>query len=170
MEELNKIGLHLSPLKTKILTDVGVGAPLYLDIAGSMLEVLMHADVHKYLGRQISGNLSQRQVAELHHMIRVAWYKFQRHRKVLTNKHVSIKLRLKLFDAVVTPTILYGNPLSASKVGCVAKTDAQINRWLGPCGKRALAHDHAPDEVAGECGPRAPHAGSLDQTIGSLAT
>ena len=38
----------------------------------------------------------------------MAWYKFQRHRKVPTNKHVSIKLRLKLFDAVVTPTILYG--------------------------------------------------------------
>ena len=31
VEELNKIGLHLSPLKTKILTTVDVGAPLYLD-------------------------------------------------------------------------------------------------------------------------------------------
>ena len=27
---------------------------------------------------------------------------------MLINKHVSVKLRLKLFDAVVTPTILYG--------------------------------------------------------------
>ena len=108
VKELNKIGLHVSPLKTKILTTVDVGALLYLDIADSMLEVLMHSDAHKYLGRQISGNLSQRHVTELRHRIRVTWYKFQRHRKVLTNKHVSIKLRLKLFDAVVTPTILYG--------------------------------------------------------------
>ena len=54
VDELNKIGLHLSPLKTKILTTVDVGAQLYLDIASSMLEVLMHSDVHKYLGRQIS--------------------------------------------------------------------------------------------------------------------
>ena len=108
MEEFNKSGLHLSPLlKTKTLMTVDV-APLYLDIAGSMLEVLMHADVHKYLGRHISGNLSQKHVTELRHRIRVAWYAFQRHRKMLTNKHVSIKLRLKLFNAVVTPTILYG--------------------------------------------------------------
>ena len=27
-----------------------------------------------------------------------------------------------------------------------------------------MAHDHAPDEAAGECGPRAPFSGSLDQT------
>ena len=92
VEKLNKIGLHLSPLKTNILMTVDVGAPLYLDIAGNMLEVLMHADFHKYLGRQISGNQSQRHVTELRHRIRVAWYKFQWHREVLTNKHVSINV------------------------------------------------------------------------------
>ena len=34
--------------------------------------------------------------------------KFPRHRRVLVNKHVSIKLRMKFFDAVVTPTMLFG--------------------------------------------------------------
>ena len=34
--------------------------------------------------------------------------KFHRHRRVLVNKHVSIKLRMKFFDAVVTPTMLFG--------------------------------------------------------------
>ena len=34
--------------------------------------------------------------------------KFHRHRRELVNKHVSIKLRMKFFDAVVTPTILFG--------------------------------------------------------------
>ena len=106
-----------------------VGAPLYLDIAGSMLEVLMHADVHKFLGRQISGNLSQRHVIELRHWIRVAWYKFQRHRKVLTNEHVSIKLRLKLFDAVVTPTILYGLHTLPLTHFQLQKLDA-LQRWM----------------------------------------
>ena len=33
---------------------------------------------------------------------------FHRHRRVLVDKHVSIKLRMKFFDAVVTPTILFG--------------------------------------------------------------
>ena len=36
---------------------------------------------------------------------------------MLTHKHISVKLRLRLFDAVVTPTILFSSitmPLTAS--------------------------------------------------------
>lgn len=45
---------------------------------------------------------------EVDHRIQCAWYKFSQHRHVLCNKNISIKLRLKLFDATVTPTILFG--------------------------------------------------------------
>ena len=92
------------------------------------------------MGRQISGDLSQRHVTELRHRIRVAWYKFQRRRKVLTNKHVSVKLRLKLLDAVVTPTILYGLhtlPLThfqLQKLDALQRRMLISIRWLGACG------------------------------------
>lgn len=36
------------------------------------------------------------------------WAKFNHFRHIFTNKHVAMKLRLKLLDAVVTPMILFG--------------------------------------------------------------
>ena len=40
--------------------------------------------------------------------IQAAWATFHKHRQVLTNKHVSIRSRLKLFASTVTPTITFG--------------------------------------------------------------
>ena len=34
--------------------------------------------------------------------------KFHKHRLILTNRHVALQLRLKLFDIVVSPTLLFG--------------------------------------------------------------
>ena len=64
--------------------------------------------VHKYLGRHIPGDLKTRGELEFAHRLAAAWGKFHKHRTTLLNKHVSIKLRLKLFEAVVTPTVLFG--------------------------------------------------------------
>ena len=52
-------------------------------------------DSHKYLGRHIPGNLKQRGCVDLNH------------RTIVANKHVSFKLRLKLFNAVVTTAMLF---------------------------------------------------------------
>ena len=40
--------------------------------------------------------------------LRCAWHKFHIHRRELTNKHINLELRIRLFKAVVVPTILYG--------------------------------------------------------------
>ena len=85
----------------------------------------------------------------------VAWFKFHQRRNVLTNKHISIKLRLKLFDAVVIPPHFFDfTPCFAwthdavgsavvlcrlrtvpscsqvSEVGCLANTHVQLNCWM----------------------------------------
>jgi len=130
IQELGKIGLHLSPHKTKVFTTSDVESALYLDICGDMVEVLMPDSVHKYLGRHLDGNLFQRHITELNHRIHVAWYKLQLHRKVLTNRHVSIKLRLKLFDATVTPTVLYGLHTLSLTQQQLQKLDIVLRRML----------------------------------------
>ena len=84
-----------------------------------MVEVVTNESVHKYLGRHISGDLKRRHVAELNHRISLAWGSFHKHRRVLTNKNVSISLRLKLFDAVVSSTFLFALhtlPLTGSQL------------------------------------------------------
>ena len=106
--ELQKVGLHLNMDKTKIFTTDSLSTPLYLDVADGIVEVLRGSVAHKYLGRTLPGNLRLRGEVELSHRIQNAWAKFHKHRTTLTDRHVSVKSRLKLYEATVTPTVLYG--------------------------------------------------------------
>ena len=73
-----------------------------------MVEVLHETASHKYLGRYLSGDLDKRAEVEVKHRIQQAWFKFHQHQRVLTNQHISVKLRMKLFDAAISPSLLFG--------------------------------------------------------------
>ena len=60
-----------------------------------------------YLGRSLS--LTDVHDSELRHRIAKAWAKFGTYRQELTDKTIPLILRLKLFQSVVTPTVLYGS-------------------------------------------------------------
>ena len=91
---------------------------------------------HKYLGRTISGHLKRRGLVELQHRIQIGWMTFHKYKCILTNKHIALKLRLQLFDAVVSPTILFGLatlPVTKSDnhtVDKLQRKDASIDCWL----------------------------------------
>ena len=92
---------------------------MYVEVSQDLVHVLHEGSSHKYLGRHIPGNLKQRGRVELHHRKTIAWAKFNKHRTILTNKHVSflLKLRLKFFNAVVTPAMLFSlHTLALTKV------------------------------------------------------
>ena len=58
------------------------------------------------MGRQITfGALHE---DELDHRLRSGWAKFTQHKQELASKTYSLNDRLRLFDAVITPTVLYG--------------------------------------------------------------
>ena len=111
-EELRRMGLELNAKKSKIFcTDPAVyasEAPVYVDAAGGMIEVVRARESHQYLGTSLPGDLRVRGKRNLAHRLKCAWAKFHLFHASLTNKHVNIKLRLRLFDAVVTPSALYG--------------------------------------------------------------
>ena len=72
---------------------------------------------HKYLGRNVTGDLKNRGKSTVDHRLACAWMKFRSLQHVFEDKHVSIKLRLKLFESVVSSTLLYGletTPLTQS--------------------------------------------------------
>ena len=73
-----------------------------------MAEIVQDLKTHRYLGRFLSGNLDARGMVEVRHRIQCAWMKFGQNARALTNRKVSLKLRLKLFDAVVSPSLLFG--------------------------------------------------------------
>ena len=114
-EELRAIGLEMHPSKTKVLTSSCPCPFQFLDVDGMMINVLSSMESHKYLGRLITLNPAMRVTVELKNRINAGWHKFHEHRQWLCNHHVHIGLRLRLFDAVVTPSILFGGavlPLS----------------------------------------------------------
>ena len=134
VEELSRAGLCLKEAKTKILTTdpetSSLDSPLLVDIAGCMVEVLRQNDTHKYLGRVFSGDLRKRGDINLRHRMQCGWMKYSHFRQVLQNRHIPITLRLKLFDAVITPTVLYS--LSSTPL-----TSTQLER-LNACQRRML--------------------------------
>ena len=75
------------------------------------------------------GNLKQRGCVELHHRKTIAWAKFNKHRTVLTNKHVSLKLRLKFLIAVVTQAL--AKLESHALLGPLIIGYACIGTWYG---------------------------------------
>ena len=88
-----------------------------VEVSQDLVHVLHEGSPDKYLGRHIPGNLTHRGCVELHHRKTIAWANFNKHRTVLTNKHVSLKLRLKFFNAVVTPAMIFSlHTLALTKV------------------------------------------------------
>ena len=106
--EGKRIGLQLHPEKTKILHNgIGYGAGVQSATADGMnIEVLGSGSDTMYLGRALS--LTNPHDTELKHRIRKAWAKFGLYKNDLTDKSIPLKLRMKLFNAVLTPTALYG--------------------------------------------------------------
>lgn len=106
--EGKKIGLELHPEKTKIMhNNIGYGSLVRnANIAGMDIEVLDGTAETMYLGRALS--LTNTHEVELKHRIKKAWAKFGIYRQELTDRAIPLHLRLKLFQSVVPPTILYG--------------------------------------------------------------
>jgi hypothetical protein len=111
VSEAGKVGLCIHPEKTKVFFN-GVGrkggaVPGVTKVAGLDIEVLADDKSTMYLGRAL--NLQHVQDTEMQHRMSRAWAKFAVYRKELTDKSYPLKSRLKLFNAVVTPTALYGS-------------------------------------------------------------
>ena len=103
-----KVGLKLHPEKTKIQhNNMGYGSHVKrATINGMSIEVLAPTASAMYLGRALS--LTETHDVELNHRLKKAWAKFSVYRQELTDKDIPLYWRLKLFDTVVTPTVLYG--------------------------------------------------------------
>ena len=107
--EAAKVGLKIHQNKTKIQhNNIGYGVGAKEAKCGRIIvEMLSKEETAAYLGRVV--NLRNLHDTELHNRIAKAWAKFGIFKKELTDQAIPIHLRLKLFDAVVTPTILYGS-------------------------------------------------------------
>lgn len=103
-------GLEMHPDKTYILTNIsrrrGRQAASNVDVAGRAVQVLNYDDTTKYLGRKLG--FSNYHATEVHNRINNGWRQFNALRDELTSNRYPLNGRLRLFDATITPTVLYG--------------------------------------------------------------
>ena len=102
----------------------------FVDVCGEMVHVFHAETVHKYLGRNLSGNFLARGNYDFAHRWQVAWNKFHKYKQTLLNKYVFWVLRLKLFDAVVSPAMLFGPATLPLTKGCLQKLGVVQTRML----------------------------------------
>ena len=103
-----KVGLRIHPDKTKILSNqsnMNSDTKRYIKIGEMSIEILAKSESMKYLGQRIS--FHQQETLEIKSRIRAAWATFHKYRQELTSKKYMLKLRLRLFDATVSPTLCY---------------------------------------------------------------
>ena len=144
LSELKAIGLDPNATKTKILTTnehYSLNAS-FIDIDGEFIDVVPSNAAHKYLGRMLSLDASKRVGLEVSFRKRCAWSAFHKHRKTLLNHDISLALRLKLFDAVVTPSALFCIhvlPLTKSQRSSIGACQRRMIRSI--CGWRRIADE-----------------------------
>ena len=133
---LEQYGLSLNVKKTMIIsTEDPPEVDTFCETNSGFVQILHGTGLHKYLGRCFCGDLRHRAGSALEHRLGCAWAKFRDLEKTLTNHHVGIRLRLRLFDAVVSPTVLYGletAPLTSALLTRLDTTQrCMLRRMLG---------------------------------------
>ena len=78
----------------------------------------------------LCGNLLNRSPVEFSHRCQCAWTKFHCNHDVLVDKNISVKSRLKFFQSVISPTILFGLSQVAFTRLQLQKLDSIFRRML----------------------------------------
>jgi hypothetical protein len=106
-EAAAKYGLKLHVGKTNVLTNIdNERRPDKLPVGEGWLKVLREDEAERYLGRKLC--LNEHHAAELSHRFAAGWASFMKNKAALCNRSCSLRSRLRAFDAIVTPTVLYG--------------------------------------------------------------
>jgi len=132
-DELSAVGLEFHESKTKVLTSSASCPAGSVSIRGMTFQILTPEQSHRYLGRKLCLDPSTRVGTEIGSRLAAAWAKFNSHRRWLVNSHISLKLRMRLFEACVRPTALFALhvlPLKVADLNRIAATERRMKRCI----------------------------------------
>eukprot|EP00973_Karenia_brevis_P085871 11910568-Karenia_brevis.AAC.1 len=104
--EAAKYGLVLHMGKTKILTTSSSTRCTSVSIGSEQAKILGLSEAERYLGRKLCAMNAHE--TEVKHRIASGWAAFAKYKHALCAKACPLHLRIKLFDSVVTPAVMYG--------------------------------------------------------------
>jgi len=101
-----KFGSKINFLKTKVMTwDSLSGAHESVDVFGQSVAILQEEKAERYLGRKLA--FSGCHAKEVANRIAAGWAAFSKHKSELCSKLYNLSDRVRLFEAVVSPAVLY---------------------------------------------------------------
>ena len=101
----HKYGLKIHRGKTVILTTAD-NRPPHVRCDDLVVKVAPVDHAEKYLGRKLC--MAEYHECELANRIAAAWAAFMKFKEVLCNRRVKLRDRLRMFNAVITSSVLYG--------------------------------------------------------------
>ena len=132
LEDLAKaaagVSLNIHMGETKILNIIVSG---HLIIFGKKFDILPFTSSTDYLGR--SKTMDTLHDTEMAIRIQKGWSKFFSFKSELCGKHIGIKEKIRLFNAVVTPTVLYGSSawtMNAERSRLLRTSQRRMLRWM----------------------------------------
>ena len=105
-----KVGLRIHPGKTKNLGNQSLNIRKEIDIDDIKVEILTREERTTYLSQMIT--FQKQETTEIRNRIRAAWATCHKYRQELTSRTYMRRYRLRLFDAVVSPTVYYASGTS----------------------------------------------------------
>ena len=103
-----KYGLRINFSKTKVMARASVNQGCAsISINGRNIDVLHEVVGEKYLGRKlcVASNLQE---VEFRNRLAAGWASFHQHKSEICCKHYALADRIRMFDAIITPVVLYG--------------------------------------------------------------
>ena len=92
------------------------------------VSILDEMESERYLGRKLSFEYCQE--TELRNRLAAGWAAFHKHKAELCNKFYHLRDRIKLFEAVVSPSVLYGCAALALTQGMEKQLQVARRRML----------------------------------------
>jgi hypothetical protein len=126
--------------KTKILTNDHDDKHNALRFGSVEVEILPPNTSADYLGRKLC--LDRFHDTEIEARLDKAWRKFFVVKSELCGRHVRLSSRLKIFNAMVTPTFLYGSgawTVTAERERKIRTAQRRMLRWILGSGRKPLA-------------------------------
>jgi hypothetical protein len=120
-------GLKMHFGKTKIMTWNCLSASCTSVRVGEKdVQIMDETEAERYLGRKLC--FADSQLTELNNRIAAGWAAFHKHKGELCNKFYRLRDRARLFDAVVTPAVLY-----SARGPSLKKWNANWSQCAGGC-------------------------------------
>jgi len=123
-KEANEVGLHINAEKCKLMTTSVWSDRSDIQAAGSVIEKV---DVFCYLGSYLSSNGSCEKDVKVR--IGKAAAVFGKMRKIWKNVNISLRVKTRLYEAIILSTHLYGADVWPLTATLTKRLDAAHHRW-----------------------------------------